>query len=85
MFGMLKLISTIYFPYHHHMQPISSSQRSTIISLPSEGYSLRQIQSKTGLGKSTIGRIHKEVDLDKEKFYAMFVDLMSAPTQSAAH
>ena len=27
---------------------------------------MHQIQSKTGLGKSTIGRISKEVDLDKE-------------------
>ena len=48
------------------MKPTSSSQHSTVISLLREGYSLRQIESKTGLGKSTIGRIKKEVDLDKE-------------------
>jgi transposase len=48
------------------MKPTSSSQKSTVISLLEEGYSLHQIQSKTGLGKSTIGRINKEVDGDKE-------------------
>ena len=48
------------------MKSISSSQCSTIISLLTEGYSMHQIQLKTGLGKSTIGRINKEVDLDKE-------------------
>ena len=48
------------------MKPTASSQRSNVISLLQEGYSLRQIESKTGLGKSTIGRIKKEVDGDKE-------------------
>ena len=48
------------------MKPTSSSQCSTVISLLTEGYSVHQIESKTGLGKSTIGRIKKEVDLDKE-------------------
>src|SRR5216684_1045544 len=47
------------------MKPTSSTKHSTVTSLPQEGYSLCQIQSKTGLGKSTIGRI-KEVDGDKE-------------------
>ena len=31
-----------------------------------EGYPLHQIESKTGLGRSTIGRIEKETDSDKE-------------------
>lgn len=48
------------------MRSTPSTQRSTIISLLHEGYSLRQIQFKTGIGKSTIGRIKKEVDTDKE-------------------
>lgn len=48
------------------MRPISSTQHSSVISLLQEGYSLRQIQSKTTLGKSTIGRIKKELDMDKE-------------------
>jgi len=48
------------------MKPTSSTKCSTVTSLLQEGYSLCQIQSKTGLGKSTIGRIKKEVDGDKE-------------------
>ena len=57
----------INFPsYHHHMKPTSATQRSTVISLLKEGYSLHQIESKTGLGRSTIGRIKKETYLDKE-------------------
>jgi transposase len=48
------------------MKPTPFSQQSTVISLLQEGYSLHQIQSKTGLGKSTIGRIKKTVDEDKE-------------------
>ena len=48
------------------MKPTSSAKCSTVTSLLQEGYSLCQIQSKTGLGKSTIGRIKKEVDGDKE-------------------
>lgn len=48
------------------MKPTSFAQHSTVISLLKEGYSLCQIQSKTGLGRSTVGRIKKEADLDKE-------------------
>ena len=48
------------------MKPTSSTKCSTVTSLLQEGYYLHQIQSKTGLGKSTIGRIKKEVDEDKE-------------------
>ena len=48
------------------MQPTSSSKCSTVLSLLQQGYYLHQIQSKTGLGKSTIGRTKKEVDGDKE-------------------
>ena len=48
------------------MKPTSSAQHSTVISLLQEGYSLRQIQSRTGLGRSTVGRIKKEVDSNKE-------------------
>ena len=48
------------------MKSISSSKYSAIVSLLKEGYSVYQIQSKTGVEKSTIGRIKQEVDLDKE-------------------
>jgi uncharacterized protein YerC len=47
------------------MKPTSSAKHFIVISLLQEGYSVHQIESKTGLGKSTIGRI-KEVDMDKE-------------------
>ena len=43
----------------------NTTQRSTVISLLKEGYSLRQIESKTGLGRSTIGRIKKVTDSGK--------------------
>ena len=48
------------------MRPIPSAQRSTIISLLHEHYSVHEIQLKTGIGKSTIGRIKKELDMNKE-------------------
>ena len=48
------------------MCPIPSAQCTTIISLLHKHYSVCEIQSRTGVGKSTIGRIKKEVDTDKE-------------------
>jgi transposase len=48
------------------MRSISAAQRSSVISLLNEGYSHRQIQSRTGLGKVTVCIISKEVDVDKE-------------------
>ena len=48
------------------MKPTSATQRASVVSLLKDGYSLCQIQAKTGLGKSTVGRIGKELELDKE-------------------
>jgi transposase len=48
------------------MRSISTEKRSSIISLLNEGYSHRQIQARTGVGKGSIGRISKEVDGNKE-------------------
>jgi len=48
------------------MKATSATQYSLVISLLHEGYSLHQIQLKTGPGKSTFGRIKKTVDEDKE-------------------
>ena len=48
------------------MKPIFPTQQSTIISLLQNGYSLCQIQLKTDVWKSTIGRIKREMDWDKE-------------------
>ena len=52
---------------NHHMKPTSVTQCASVVSLLKDGYSLCQIQAKTGLGKSTVGRIGKELELDKEK------------------
>ena len=51
----------------HLMKPTSSTKHIIIISLLKEGYSLCQIQSKTGLWKYTIGIINKEANGDKGK------------------
>ena len=48
------------------MKPTFSTQHSTVISLLKEGYSVCKIESKTGLGRSTVGRIKKKTDLNKE-------------------
>ena len=48
------------------MRPISAVQRSSVVSLLNEGYSQRQIQTRTGLGKGTVRRISKEVKGNKE-------------------
>lgn len=63
---MLKSISPIIIFLYYLMKSISSTQHSTVISLLQEGYSLCQIQSKTGVGRSTIGRINRSMDGDKE-------------------
>ena len=39
---------------------------ASVVSLLNEGYSHRQIQSRTCLGKGTVGRISKEVGGNKE-------------------
>ena len=59
----LPFISAKYLLY----QAKSFTKHFIIISLLKEGYSLCQIQSKTGLWKSTIGIINKEVNGDKGK------------------
>jgi len=48
------------------MKPTSATQHSSVISLLQDGYSVCQIASKTGLGRSTIGCIKQEVGTDKE-------------------
>ena len=48
------------------MRSISTAQHASIVSLLIEGYSYHQIQSRTGLEKSTVWRISKEVEENKE-------------------
>ena len=60
-------ITSTTLSFHPHlMKPTSSTKHSAVISLLQQGYSLHQIESKTGLGKSIIGRINKKMDGDKE-------------------
>ena len=49
------------------MKPMSPTKNFIIISLFKKGHSLHQIQSKTGLWKSTIVIIDKETNGDKGK------------------
>jgi len=59
------------------MQPTSSTKCSQVISLLNDGYSLHQIEAKTCLGKSTIGRIKKEINVDKENSKGGFPSKLS--------
>jgi len=48
------------------MKPTSTSARANILFLSKSGLSARQIYSQTGLGKSTVARIIKEIHPGKE-------------------
>src|SRR5271156_1489162 len=48
------------------MKAISTANCASVISLLEQGYSVRDIERRTCLGKSTVGRIKKHVDTDKE-------------------
>jgi transposase len=48
------------------MKPISASTRANICFLSESGLSARQIASQTGLGKSTVARVIKEIHPGKE-------------------
>jgi hypothetical protein len=48
------------------MKATSAANHASVLSLLEQGYSVRDIERRTGLGKSTVGRIKKEVDTDKE-------------------
>ena len=86
LFLILKLTSIIFLSYHHHMKPTSATQHSTVISLLKEGYSVCQIESKTGLEGSAVGRIKKKTDLDKEHSKGGCPSkLFSCDTQSIIH
>jgi len=52
------------------MRSISSAQRDNILSLLSSGHSTRDIQKKTGVGRTTVSRITKEYQPDKENLPA---------------
>lgn len=48
------------------MRAISSANHDKVISLLLAGYSSRDVQSQTGLGKSTVNRIKQTLEIEKE-------------------
>ena len=48
------------------MKATSAANHVSVISLLEQGYSVRDIERRTGLGKYNVGRIKKEVDTEKE-------------------
>ena len=50
------------------MKANSSTDKANVISLLLSGYSIRKVESITGLGKSTVGRIYQELEMDKENY-----------------
>ena len=48
------------------MKATSAANHASVLSLLEQGYSIRDIERRTGLGKSIVGRIKKEVDTGKE-------------------
>src|SRR5271155_3474982 len=48
------------------MKATFTANCASVISLLEQGYSVRDIERRTGLRKSTVGRIKKHVDTDKE-------------------
>ena len=50
------------------IKPTSAAQHASVASLLKDRYSLYQIQTKTGLGKSSVERIGKELELNKENY-----------------
>lgn len=50
------------------MKPILPHQHDSVVSLLLTGNSIRQVAQKTGLGKSTVGRISKQVLPNKENY-----------------
>ena len=64
------------------MKPTLFTKHFIIISLLKEGYSLCQIQSKTGLWKSTIRIINKEANEDKGKSKKEFLSKLSLGDKS---
>ena len=61
------------------MKATSAANHASVLSLLEQGYSVRDIERRTGLGKSTVGRIKKEVDIGKEN------NLGGCPSKLSAH
>ena len=53
-------------PLTNTMKATSAANCPSVISLLEQGYSVRGIEKRTGLGKSTVGRIKKGMHTDKK-------------------
>ena len=65
------------------MKHLSAAQRDNIISIASLALSCQNIASQTGIGKSTVARVLKEVQPDKENHYGGCPSKLS-PTNKCA-
>lgn len=65
-FDTLDLLQSSFFLSNTIICPAPSTQHTIVIFFLQKGYSLCQIQSKTSLGKSTIGMIKKKIDQSKK-------------------
>ena len=50
------------------MKAISSAYNANVISLLLSDHSIRKVESITGLGKPTVGRIYQELEWDMENY-----------------
>ena len=63
---MLNLVQPLSFFFTITMRPISAAQHFLAVSLLNKGYSQHWIQTRTDLGKVTVGRINNEMERKKE-------------------
>ena len=61
------------------MKATSAANHASVLSLLEQGYSVRDIEKRTGLGKSTVGKTKKEVDAGKEN------NLGGCPSKLSTH
>ena len=48
------------------MKAISSADKANLISLFLSDHSIRKVESITGIGKPTVGRIYQELEMDMD-------------------
>ena len=61
------------------MKATSTANHASVLSLLEQGHSVTDIERRTGLGKSTVGRIKKGVDTGKENNHG------GRPSKLSAH
>ena len=64
---MFELSQSTFICFFDH-EAISSADKVNVISLLLSGHSIRKVESITGLGKSTVGRICQELKMNKENY-----------------